>query len=304
MNKLGEKLRRQRLEKGVELAQIAAETRISTRYLEALENGNTKVLPGSLFAKSFAKQFAQQIGLEESEMEAELNEAFPSEDNIPALGAPAAKDGFIRVDPMPYAGASGSQSRQLYRSAMALLIVVAACSGVYVGWQRWFAGGSAPELAAEYQPPPSIPMSQPAPPAAAPAVEPAAQVPASDSADQPPAGDTPKAAIELNMPQSTQGMAVRVVASERTWVSITVNGRSVFSGVLQPNEERTLGGVERAKMVIGNAGGVEVLTDGKSIGPIGPTGQVRVVLLTPEGPQILRTETPRSQEAQPKEGRS
>jgi hypothetical protein len=82
-------------------------------------------------------------------------------------------------------------------------------------------------------------------------------------------------------------MAVQVVASERTWVSITVNGRSVFSGTLQPNESRTLSRVERARMVIGNAAGVDVIADGKSIGPIGPPGQVRFVLLTPEGPQIL-----------------
>jgi hypothetical protein len=40
-------------------------------------------------------------------------------------------------------------------------------------------------------------------------------------------------------------------------------------------------------MVIGNAAGVDVIADGKSIGPIGPPGQVRFVLLTPEGPQIL-----------------
>ena len=82
-------------------------------------------------------------------------------------------------------------------------------------------------------------------------------------------------------------MAVQVVASEETWVSIAVNGRSVFSGILKQNEARTLPGVERAKMVIGNAGGVDVITDGKSIGPIGPRGQVRFVLLSPDGPRIL-----------------
>lgn len=83
-------------------------------------------------------------------------------------------------------------------------------------------------------------------------------------------------------------MLVKLVASEKTWVSISANGKVVFSGILQPNEVRNLAGVERARMVVGNAGGLEVLTDGKSIGPIGPPGQVRVVLITPEGPQIIR----------------
>jgi hypothetical protein len=99
-------------------------------------------------------------------------------------------------------------------------------------------------------------------------------------------------------------MAVQVVASEQTWVSITVNGRSVFSGTLQPNETRTLSRVERARMVIGNAGGVDVITDGKSIGPIGPPGQVRFVLLSPDGPRILTKREIEEQKARTLEGAS
>jgi hypothetical protein len=40
-------------------------------------------------------------------------------------------------------------------------------------------------------------------------------------------------------------------------------------------------------MKVGNAGGLDVRWNGKAIGPIGPRGQVRVVLFTPENFQIL-----------------
>ena len=63
-----------------------------------------------------------------------------------------------------------------------------------------------------------------------------------------------------------------------------MNGSSIFSGILQPHEERTVSGVESARMVVGNSAGVDILADGRSIGPIGPQGSVRLVLLTPGNP--------------------
>jgi cytoskeletal protein RodZ len=297
MKTLGEKLRSQRLAKGIQLSRIAEETRIGARYLEALENDDLKVLPGSLFAKSFARQYARFVGLDESDIEAELGAAFPPENNLPTLES-LNHSQPIHVAPLPdVVGASASFSPQIYRSVVALLLVMAACSAVYMGWQRWQvrlaqediapvapppAAAPPPEpIAAATEPPPTVASSQSAPSAPAQAI-----TTAPASTESAPANPQ-NASIDLKMPEGSEGMAVQVVATEQTWVSITVNGRSVFSGMLQPNESRTLSRVERARMVIGNAGGVDVITDGKSIGPIGPPGQVRFVLLSPDGPRIL-----------------
>ena len=57
--------------------------------------------------------------------------------------------------------------------------------------------------------------------------------------------------------------------------------------MLQPSQTKTLRASDVAKMKVGNAGGLEVRWNGKPIGPIGPRGQVRVVLFTPENFQIL-----------------
>ena len=94
-------------------------------------------------------------------------------------------------------------------------------------------------------------------------------------------------------------MAIKVVASAETWVSITANGKAVYSGILQPYEERTLTGVEHARMVIGNSTGVDVLADGRSIGPIGPLGSVRVVVLTPGNPPQISQRADFAQPQQP-----
>ncbi len=72
-------------------------------------------------------------------------------------------------------------------------------------------------------------------------------------------------------------------AKEMTWLSISSGGKQIFSGVLQPEETKTLSGLEMAKMTVGNAGGLDVHLNGKEVGPLGAKGQVRVVIFTPEG---------------------
>ena len=45
-------------------------------------------------------------------------------------------------------------------------------------------------------------------------------------------------------------------------------------------------------MTVGNAGGIEVRLNGKPIGPIGKSGQVRTVVFTPDNFEVLPVEPP------------
>ena len=51
--------------RGVTLRQISDQTRISIRYLEAIEADDYKRLPGGIFNRSFIKAYAKQIGFDE-----------------------------------------------------------------------------------------------------------------------------------------------------------------------------------------------------------------------------------------------
>ena len=82
-------------------------------------------------------------------------------------------------------------------------------------------------------------------------------------------------------------VVVKLSATELTWVSVAADGRSVFSGLLQPNQSMTLSGKERTQVKVGNAGGLQVSWNGKTIGPAGPHGQVRTLLLTAESYRII-----------------
>ena len=51
--------------RGISLRQISDQTRISIRYLEAIEANDYKRLPGGIFNRSFIKAYAKQIGFDE-----------------------------------------------------------------------------------------------------------------------------------------------------------------------------------------------------------------------------------------------
>jgi cytoskeleton protein RodZ len=55
-----------RTSKGITLQEIAKQTKISVRYLEAIESGRFKALPGGVYNISYIRQYAQAIGYEET----------------------------------------------------------------------------------------------------------------------------------------------------------------------------------------------------------------------------------------------
>lgn len=81
----GEHLKRERELRGVTLEEVAAATRISPRFLEAIENEQWDRLPGGAFNRGFIRSVARYLGLDEENMVAEyaletkgLNEASAS----------------------------------------------------------------------------------------------------------------------------------------------------------------------------------------------------------------------------------
>jgi cytoskeletal protein RodZ len=64
MGSFGEYLKRERELRGVDLHEIAEGTKISVRFLQALEEDRIDVLPGGLFPRAFVKQYALFLGLD------------------------------------------------------------------------------------------------------------------------------------------------------------------------------------------------------------------------------------------------
>jgi cytoskeletal protein RodZ len=64
---IGEQFRLAREQRGIGLRDISDQTRISVRYLEAIESNDFDRLPGGVFTRSFIKAYARCVGYDERE---------------------------------------------------------------------------------------------------------------------------------------------------------------------------------------------------------------------------------------------
>ena len=67
---VGARLRRARESAGMDVAALAAQTRISQRQITAIEAGDYAALPGRTYAIGFSRTLARSVGLNEAEIAA------------------------------------------------------------------------------------------------------------------------------------------------------------------------------------------------------------------------------------------
>jgi cytoskeletal protein RodZ len=307
MLSVGETLRRARLEQGLDLGTVAAQTKISAKYLKAIESDDRKSLPSGFFYKSFVEQYAKSLSLDTREIDAEVDRVLSADEPLPLPGL----ESVAARNVAPISFGHRFPTRRLYASAASLVLMLAGCSGVYAWWHGARSTinlkGMLDNVRAFVQPKAAVANSKiqklepkviahSAPSSAAqprPAETPA--VPASLASDSKPddAGEAtisaPAAGSDYKAPAALSDYRVMLdlMAHEATWLSLSSDGKPVFSGILQANQTKSVGGKQFAKMRVGNAAGLEVRLNGKLLGPLGARGQVLIVLFTPDNFQIF-----------------
>src|SRR6202142_4772467 len=286
MNSIGERLRQERLRQGLDLEQIAELTKITPLMLEAIESDDFDRLPGSFFARSFVRQYARALGLDEEEFESELR-------RVVGFGHPAAEEaqqaapmpeGVARPQPVP--SARSSPSRQSLGSLVAFLLILVACSALYTLWQKTRSTAAKSQQVSTVQAP--SPTPEP-PPAATPTPSPEAATPTATPLETPAAepattptpepGQPPPSALVAESP----GIHLELRAISEVWVRVVSDARTLYSGVLQPNEARVFEGADWITLRAGNAAALAATYNGKPLGELGPEGQVRTITFTPSG---------------------
>lgn len=79
MIKAGDKLKEERLKKGLSLEDISKTTKIKVLFLEHIENGQYLSLPSPSYASGFVKNYARALGLDEKEILALFRREFDAE---------------------------------------------------------------------------------------------------------------------------------------------------------------------------------------------------------------------------------
>lgn len=80
MNELGTRLVRAREARGLTLEDAERDTRISRRYLQALESEQFEAIPAPVYARGFLRSYSQYLGLDAQEM----LDLFPRDDDAPS----------------------------------------------------------------------------------------------------------------------------------------------------------------------------------------------------------------------------
>jgi cytoskeleton protein RodZ len=269
MTSIGDRLRRERLQNRISLDTISRDTKIGVRMLEAIEADQFEKLPGGVFRRSFVLQYARALGLDPDEISEELKQLNPF-DEPPAIPTAETIRGVERRTnrvfgfPAVLSDLEGSTIGSL----LAAVGVIMICALVY-SWLQTPPTRKAETARIE----PAVVQPKPA--------EPVRAEPVREQASREPAAPS-------NLAEAAP-VQVSLSAEERTWISVSSDGKTIFASLLQPHDTKLVEASEKVRILIGNAGGLDISLNGKPIGPIGPKGQIRVVYLTPAGAQIRKS---------------
>jgi transcriptional regulator with XRE-family HTH domain len=245
----GEDLRREREIRGISLKEIADATKISKRFLEAIERNDHHTLPAPVFTRGFVREYARYVGLNSEEMVNRYNFAAASDDRIekpPQVEKYATvppKD--ITPKPQPKRGIPPPYAR-VNRNAITMVVLASLLA--VVAW--WAVQQKRRYLDAE--PVNAVPITTRKAPVRVPPTTPAA----------PGAED-----------DTLLRLSVEVIGD--SWVSLDADGKSVLNDELKLGDKRTFEASDEFRFrTIGNAAGLRLMLNGSPIPAMGGDGDV------------------------------
>lgn len=241
-------LKHAREEKRVSLADIADKTLINIRYLEAIERGDTRILPEA-YVRAFIREYAAAIGLDGAETLRRFDESQRAEEEAarprervqtpPAVSRPA-----LSFEPSTF---------MTPRMATLGIAVVVIAVAVILAWNLFSPGATAPVTEVPFQ---NIVKEQ------------EEQAAAALPAPPPPV-------------QRADSLTLSASVSDTVWMTITVDSLPPREYIFHPGAKPSWRAGNRFLLTLGNAGAVSFALDRQQLGMLGRRGNVvRNVSLT------------------------
>jgi cytoskeleton protein RodZ len=279
----GENLRREREKRNITLDQISQSTKIGTRMLQALEEDKFNQLPGGIFNKGFVRAYARCVGLDEEQTVADF--LLASGETPPLMPEMPVEQPAPRI----IEASAETPRRPIPWGLLAALLLLAALAlSLWSHRQEIERETSHPSTGPAATQPPTEGAAGPAPAVsvAREATSPqAANVGSAQQASQPIKSAITETSVSSPAPAlpETPTFVVSIEARDDSWTVITSDGRTVYSGLLAAGDRRAIRGHQQIVVRAGNAGGVDLLFNGKKIPQPGQVGEVRTITFGPEG---------------------
>ena len=244
----GEELRREREIRGISLKEISDATKISKRFLEAIERNDHRTLPAPVFTRGFVREYARYLGLNVDELVTRYNYGAAGDDRIEQS---AHLERLVELqttgrEPLPKKGIPPPYAR-IDRNVYILLIIVVALAGL-TWWAVKHKGAIRDEIAGVTSRPEPRRTRAPA----------ATQKPAPPPVT--PAPDTMRLVIDV---------------SDDSWVTLDADGKTVINDELRHGERRVVEAKDSFHFrTVGNAAGLKLALNDVPLPPLGRDGQV------------------------------
>ena len=238
MQTVGEILRSEREKKGLSVKEIEFATSIRTLYITAIEEDNYSVIPGEVYVKGFIRNYSNYLGLDSQE----IMDLYRKDQNPNTLADE-------NLSPVSKVDADKPVKNNNLSIKWITISLLALCA---IGGTWWFLGSAKsiqePNVEKQAQSTPTIPN----------------QATKEQSV-------TPVAPIVLKKP-----VTLTAKYTDQCWTLVTADNKIIYEGTPQAGDTLTWEAEQNITLKVGNAGGIDIVYNGQTMGKLGVKGEVLV----------------------------
>ncbi len=288
LKKFGEELKELREKKAISLNEIHDKTRIDAKYLSEIENGNFDILP-EVYIRAFLRKYANMIEVDEediiSKYEIAKGEGAENSENIKQKKIELDKvvdgktsgtyDDLENEIPVKQEEINNGDKKNVTILGTFILILI-----IVVALYFLFFNDSSEEIIIEK--PINEIVSQ----------KPEIKTETKENKEKQESETKAKPQANTSTTVSHDSLNLRINAIDTAWMRITIDNKFGDEFTLKPNLSKTLKAKTNFKLLIGNAGGVELYLNGKKLPSFGKKGEIKNINVDSSGIHYMRIRKP------------
>ena len=282
---LGKYLKNQRESKKISLREVSKNTRVREHILRAIEEDQLDLLPAATYVRGFLLAYAKYLRLDPNDVLLRYERALKGEPAAPPPPQPLKPKRKI-----PPTQPSKPKQKVLWNTKQMWVVVGVIVASFII---FYFFSPYSSKLPIEPLPERSVegkPSIVPSPPAAA-----TTRTPEEKPVVEARKPLTPSSPVTATTSvQEKKALSLQLKAAEETWVSLQVDDQPEREMTFKPGEGSSVQASNRIRMKLGNAGGLDLILNGRPLGKFGQSGEVVALVITSQGVEVKASEKTKS----------
>ncbi len=237
MPKVGSKLRETRETKNLTLKDVEQATNIRKKYLDALESGEYRILPGEVYVKGFIRNYSEYLGLDPEEILLAYK-CEETEEQLPETIENSKPKQAVNTKNV------GSFKEKIHKEKrknhiLYVIVIVMLLVGIYWGLDVFTTKETTNNNVSQNNTAVLEKKNEPI--------------------------QTGKPSKENNLTKKNESLSLEVQASRRCWVFVLADGKKIYEGILEKDEKTVWQAKEKLTVKLGDATALRLFLNKKSI---------------------------------------